>query len=167
MVSPAMKLKDACSLEKKRHKLWWNKHLHQSIFGVISYDKPRHHIKKKRRPFANKALYSKSYGSSSSRVQMWELDYKEGWVPKNWCFRIVVLEKTCVNPKGIQSWIFIGRTDTEAPILWPSDEKSQLIRKDPDVEKDRRQEEKGTTEVGWHHQLKGHEFEHALQDDEE
>ena len=93
------------------------------------------------------------------------------------CFQTVVLEKTLashmdskeikpVHPKGNQPWTFIGRTDaeTEAPILWPPDVKSQLIRKDPDTEKGRRQEEKGTTEdemVGWHHQLSGHEFEQA------
>ena len=109
---------------------------------------------------------------------MWELDHKESWVLKNWCFWTVVLLKTLespldckeiklVNPKGNQSWIFIGRTDAEAeaPILWPPDEKNWLIGKDPDAGKDRRQEEKGTTEdemVGWHHQLDGHEFEQAL-----
>ena len=82
---------------------------------------------------------------------MWELDHKEDWAPKNWCFQIVVLEKTLespldckeikpVNPKGNQSWIFIGRTDAEAPILWPLDEKSWLIGKDPDAGKDWGQE---------------------------
>ena len=103
---------------------------------------------------------------------MWELDYKESWAPKNWCFWTVVLEKTLgspldckeiksVNPKGNQSWIFIGRTDdihwrTETPILWPPDAKNWLIGKDPDARKDWRQEEKGMTEhemVGWHHRL--------------
>ena len=107
---------------------------------------------------------------------MWELDYKQSWVPKNWCFWTVVLEKTLehpldckeiklVNPKGNQSWIFIGRTDAEAPIVRPPDMKSWFIRKDPNAGKDWRQEEKGTTEdemVGWHHQLNGHEFEQAL-----
>ena len=109
---------------------------------------------------------------------MWELDYKESWAPKNWCFWAVVLEKTLDNPldykeiklvnfKGNQSWIFIGRTDveTEAPILWPPDAKSWLIWKDPDAGKDWRQEEKGMTEdemVGWHHWLDGHKFEQAL-----
>ena len=104
-----------------------------------------------------------------------ELDYKESWEPKNWCFWTLVLEKTLespldskeiqlVHPKGNQSWIFIGRTDAEAeaPILWPPDAKTWLIGKDPDAGKDWRQEEKGTTEdeaVGWHHQLDGHEFE--------
>ena len=114
---------------------------------------------------------------------MWELDHKEGQALKNWCFWIVVLEKTLessldckeiklVNPKGNQSWIFTGRTDTEAeaPILWPPDVKSWLIWKDPDAGKDCRQGEKGTTEdemVGWYHQLNGHEFEQALGDGEE
>ena len=106
---------------------------------------------------------------------MWELDHKEGWALKNWCFWTVVLEKTLesplnckeikpVHPKGNQSWIFIGRTDAEAPILWPPDAKSWLIRKEPDAGKDWRQE-KGTTEhevVGWHHQLNGQESEQAL-----
>ena len=102
-------------------------------------------------------------------------DYKESWVLKNWCFWTVVLEKTLenpldyrikpVNPKGNQSWIFIGRTDAEAetPILWPSDVKNWFTGKDPDAGKDWRQEEKGTTEdemVGWHHRL-GHKFEQA------
>ena len=112
----------------------------------------------------------------SSHVWMWNLDHKEGWVPKNWCLQTVVLEKTLespldwkesqpVNPKGNQSLIFIGRTDAEAPILWPPDVRNWLIGKDPDAGKDWRQEEKGTTEdkmVGWHHQLDGHEFEQVL-----
>ena len=109
---------------------------------------------------------------------MWELDYKESWALKNWCFWIVVLEKTLqspldckeikpFNPKRNQSWIFIGRTDAEAetPIFWPPDAKSWVLRKDPEAGKDWRQEEKGMTEdemVGWHHQLNGHEFEQAL-----
>ena len=108
---------------------------------------------------------------------MWELDHKESWALKKRCFWTVMLEKTLeipmdskeiqsVHPKGNQSWIFIGRTDAEAeaPILWPSDMKSQLIGKDPDAGKDCRQEEKGTTEDkidGWHHQLNGQEFEQA------
>ena len=106
---------------------------------------------------------------------MWELDHKEGSVPKNWYFQTVVLEKTLesplddkeikpVNPKGNQSWIFIGRTDAEAEALvfWPPDVKSRLTGKDPDAGKDWGQEEEGKTEdemVGWHHQLNGHEFE--------
>ena len=113
---------------------------------------------------------------------MWELDHKESWAPKNWCFWTLVLEKTLessldckeiqpVHPKGNQSWIFIGKTDAEveALILWPPDVKGHLIRKDPHAEKDWRQEEKGMTEdkmVGWHHWLNGHEFEQAPGDGE-
>ena len=113
---------------------------------------------------------------------MWELDYKESWALKNWCFWTMVLEKTLESPldckeiqpvhsKGDQSWLFIGRTDAEAeaPILWPPDAKSWLIGKNPDAWKDRRQEEKGVTEdemIGWHHWLNGHEFEQALGDSE-
>ena len=109
---------------------------------------------------------------------MWELDHKESWAPKYWCFWTLVLEKTLgsplnckeiplVNPKGNQPWIFIGRIDAEAetPIPWPPDGKNLLIGKDPDAGKDWRQEEKGTAEdemIGWHHQLDGHEFEQAL-----
>ena len=103
---------------------------------------------------------------------MGELDCKESWVPKNWCFWTVVLEKTLespldckeiqpVHPKGDQSWVFIGRTDAEIPILWPPDVKIWLIWKDSDAGKDWGQEEKGTTEdemVGWHHRLNGHGF---------
>ena len=108
---------------------------------------------------------------------MWELDHKKGWVLKNWCFQIVVLEKTLeslldckeikpVNPKGNQSWIFIGKTDAEAetPILWPPDAKNWFIGEDPDAGTDGRWEEKGTAEdemLRWHHQLDGHEFEQA------
>ena len=138
MVTAAIKLKDACSLEGKPTKVGIN---------------------------------SQSYGFSSSHVRMWELDHKEGWVPKDWCFQIVLLEKTLekeikpVNPKGYQPWIFI-RTDAEAeaPVLWLPDVKNWLTRKDPDAGKDWRQEEKGTTEdemIGWHHRLDRHEFEHA------
>ena len=108
---------------------------------------------------------------ASSHVQMWEVDHKEGWLPKNWCLRTVVLKKILdnpldckeikpVNPKEKQPWIFIGRTDAEAetPILWLPDVKRQLIGKDPDAGKDWRQKEKGMTEdemVGWHHRLNG------------
>ena len=142
MVTAAMKLKDTCSLEEK---LW--------------------ETKKQRHFFANKGPSSQGYGFSSSHVWMWELNHKEGWVPKNWCFWTVVMEKILespshskeiksVHPKGNQPWIFFGSTDTEAeaPILWPPDAKSQLIRKDPEAGKDLRQE-KGMAEdemVGWH-----------------
>ena len=147
-----------------------------------SYDQPRQLIKKQRHYFANKRLSSQSYGFSSSHVWIWKLYHKEGWALKNWCFWTVVLEKILenpldckeilpVHPKGNQSWMFIWKTDAEAeaPILWPSDVKSQLIGRDPDSGKDRRQEEKGTTEdemVGWHHRLNGHETEQALGDGE-
>ena len=106
-------------------------------------------ILKSRHYFANKDLSSQGYGFFSSHVWMWELDYKESWAPKNWCFWTVVLEKTLerpfnckefqlVHPEGNQSWIFIGRTDAEAetPILWPPHAKSWLIGKDPDAGKD-------------------------------
>ena len=137
-----------------------------------SYDKQ--HIKKLRLYFADKGPSSQSYGFSSSRVWMWELNNTKGWAPKNWCLWTVVLEKTLespldckdiqpVNPKGNQSWIFIGRTDVEAEtlIFWPPDVKNWLIGKDPHAGKDWRQE-KGMTEnemVGWHHWLDGHVFE--------
>ena len=147
--------------------------------AMTDLDRPRQRIKKQKHHFADKGLYSQSYVFSSSHVQMWKLDHREGWVPKNGCFHTVVLEKTLespldckeikpVNPKGNQSWIFIGRTDAEAPILWPSDSKRQLIGKDPDAGKDWGQE-KGTTEdemVRWHHWLNAHEFEQTLGDGE-
>ena len=130
-VTAAMKLKDACSLERY---LWQTDSILKS--------------------------YSQSCGFSSSHVWMWELDHKEGWAPKNWNFWIVVLEKTLenpldsreikpVNPKGNQAWIFIGRTDAEVPILWPSDGKSRFIGEDPDAGKDKRQKERG-----WHKMLR-------------
>ena len=113
-----------------------------------------------------------------SHVWMWDMDYKESWALKNWCFWTVVLEKTLespldckeiqpVHPKRDQSWVFIERTDVEAetPILWPPDAKSWLIWQDPDAGKDWGQEEKGTTEdemVGWHHWLDGHGFRWTL-----
>ena len=128
--------------------------------------------------FANKGPSGQGYGFSSGHVWMWELDYKESWALKNWCFWTVVLEKTLenpldckaiqsVNPKGYQSWVFRGRTDVEAetPILWPPDVKNWLIWKDPDAGKDWGQEEKGTIEdemVGWHHWLDRHGFEWTL-----
>ena len=129
----------------------------------------------KSRDIANKGPSSQNCGFSNSHVWMWELDYKESWALKKWCFWTVVLEKTLESPldckkiqpvhsKGDQSWVFIGRTDVEAetPILWPPDAKNWLLGKDPDAGKDWRQEEKGTTEdemAGWHHRLNGHGFE--------
>ena len=142
------------------------------------HDQPRRHNKKQRYYSANKGSSSQSYGFSTSHVWMWELDYKESWALKNWCFWTVVLEKTLessldckeiqpINPEGNQFWIFIGRTDAEAEtlILWPPDGKNWPTRKDPDAGENWRQEEKGMTEdemVGWHHWLIRHEFEQAL-----
>ena len=123
MVIAAMKLKDTYSLEGKLYQ-------------------PRLHIEKQRYYFANLGSSSQGYGFSSGHVLMWELDYKESWVPKNWCFWTMVLEKTLespldfkeiqpVHPKADKSWVFIGRTDVEAetPILWPPDVKNWLIWK--------------------------------------
>ena len=140
-----------------------------------SYDQPRQHIKRQRHYLANKGRPSQSYDCSSSHVWMWELDHKESWALKNWCFWTVVLENTLespldckqiqpVHPKGNQSWIFIGRTDVEAqaPLLWPPAGKNWLIWKDPDAGKDWRREEKGVTEdemVEWRHWPNGHEIE--------
>ena len=112
--------------------------------------------------FAYKGLYRQSYGFSSSHVWMWDLDHKESWVPKNWCFWTMVLEKTLVspldckeikpvNPKGNQPWILFGRSDAEveAPILWLPDVKSWLIGKDPDAGKDWRKTKRGGGNRGW------------------
>ena len=145
-----------------------------------SYDKPRQNTEKQRHHFANKDPYGQSYGFSSSCVCMWKLDHKEGWVTKNWCFWILVLEKTLessldckaikpVNPKGKHLWIFIGRTDAEALRLQPLDVKSWLIGKDPDAGKDWGQGEKVVTDdemAGYYHWLNGHEFEQPLWDSE-
>ena len=122
-----------------------------------SYDQPGQHIKKQRHYFANTGLSNQGYGFSSGPVWMWELDYKESWVPMNWCFWTVVLEKTLespldskeiksVNSKGNQHWILISRTEAEAPTLWLPDAKSWLLGKDPDAGEDWRQEEKGKIE---------------------
>ena len=156
MVIAAMKLKDAYSLEGKLRPTW------------IAYSKAEMLL-------CQQSPSSQGYGFSSGHVWMWELDCEESWVPKNWCIWTVVLEKTLespldckeiqpVHPKGDQSWVFIGRSDTEAetPILWPPHAKSWLIGKDPDAGRAWGQEEKGMTEdemAGWHHQFDGHEFE--------
>ena len=145
------------------------------LLGRKVNDQPRQHIKKQRPYSANKDLSIQSYGFSSSYVWMWELEYKESWAQKNWCFWTVVLEKTLespldckeiqsVHPKGNQSWIFIGRTDVEAetPILWLRNVSNWLISKDSDAGRDRGQEEKGAIEdemAGWLHGFDGHEFE--------
>ena len=138
-----MKLKDSCSLVK-------------------SYDQPRQHIKKQRHYFANKGLSSQSYSFSTGHVWTWELDYKESWAPKNWCFWNVVLEKTLESPldskelqlvkcQGNQSWIFIRSTEAEAetPILWPPDKNNWLTGKDADAGIDWRQESRGWQKMRW------------------
>ena len=126
-----------------------------------SYDKPRQSIKKQRHHFADRGSYSQNCGFSSIHVWMCVLDHKEGWVVKNWCFQIVVLEKTLesplnckeikVNPKGNQPWIFIGRTDaeTEAPILWPLNAKNWFIWQDPVSEKIEGKKRKGWQRMRW------------------
>ena len=132
-------------------------------------------LKKQRYHFANKGLYSQTYGFFSGLVWMWDLDHKEGLALKNWCFQIVVLEKTLespldrkeikpINPKGNQPWIFIGRTDSEAEalILRPLYVKNQFIGEDLDVGKDWGQKEKRSTEdemFECYHRLHGNEFE--------
>ena len=142
----------------------------KAMTNLDSILRSRHH-------FANKDTDSQSYGFSSSNVWMWELDHKEGWMWKSWCFWTVVLKKTVgeflglqenqiSQSKGNQPWIFFGRTDAEdeAPMLWSPDAKNWPIWKDPDAWKDWRQEEKGMTEdeiVGWHHWLNEHKFEQA------
>ena len=142
-MTAAVKIKDICPLEGKLCRL-------------------SQRVKKQRHYFANNDQYIQSYGFSSSIVQGWELHPKEGWAPKNWCFWIVVQEKTlespldCRNirpvcPKGNQSWIFIGRTDAEVetPVLWPPDAKSQLIGKDPDAGKVEGKRRRGQQRMRW------------------
>ena len=135
------------------------------------------HIKKQRRHSADKGTSSQSYGFSRSYVQMYVLEHKEGWAPKNWCFQTVVLEKTLESPldckiKSVNAKgnLFIGRTDgeAEASILWPPDIVGQLIRKDLDAGKDWGQEKRMTEDemLGWHHRLNGHELEQTPRDGE-
>ena len=127
-----------------------------------SYDQLRQHIKKQKHYFVNKGPSSQGYGFSSSHVWMWELDYREIWASKNWCFWTVVLEKTLespldckeiqpVHPKGGQSWVFIGRTDVEAedPIFWPPDVKNWLTAKDPDLGEIEGRRRRGPQRMRW------------------
>ena len=159
MVTVATKLKDSCSLGKKYMK---------NLDSIL-----------KSRGFADKCPHSLSYSFSNSHACMWELDCKEGWPPKDWCIWTVVLEKTLdssldykqiqpINPKGNQ-WIFIGRNDAEAPIIWPPDAKSWLIGNDLDAGKDSGQDKKVATEdeiVGCRHWLNEHKLEQAQEDGE-
>ena len=146
-----------------------------------SCDNPRQCIKKQRHHFANKSLYSQSYGLSISHVQLWELSHKEVRVLNNCYCWSVVLEKTLespldskkikpINSKGNQPWIFIGRTDAkaEAPILWPSDDESQFIGKDPDAWKEWRQKKREREDemVGSNHWFNGHELGQTPEDTE-
>ena len=161
----------------QNHCRWWLQPWNQKMLGPWkkTYEQPRQHIKKQRYYFADKGLSSQSYGFSSSHVWMWELDYKESWAQKNWCFWNVVLEKTLESPldckeiqpvhsEGDQCWDFFGRNDAKAetPVLWPPPAKSWLIGKDSDAGRDWGQEEKGMTEdemAGWHHWLNGRKSE--------
>ena len=133
------------------HCRWWLQPWNEKMLAPWkeSYDQPGQHVKKQRHYFASKGPSSQGCGFSSGHVWMWELDCKESWVPKNWCFWTAVLEKTLespldckeihwVHPKGHQPWVFIGGTDVEAetPVLWPPDAKSWLIWKDPDAGRD-------------------------------
>ena len=135
----------------QNHYRWWLQPCNSKTFASWkkSYDQPRQYIKKQRHYFADKGPSSQTYGFSSCHVRLSELDYRENWTQKNLCFWIVVLERTLksplhckeikpVNPKGNQSWIFIGRLEAEAetPILWPPDAKNWLLGKDPDAGKD-------------------------------
>ena len=160
----------------QNHWRWWLKSWNQKALTPWkkSYDKPRKCIKKQKHYLAYKGLSSYSYGFSSSHVWMWELNHKEVWAPQNWCFWIVVLEKTLespfhckelkpVNPKGNQYWIFVGRTDVEAEtpvfdhLMWRNNSLEKT-----DAGKDRWWEEKGMTEdekVGWHQWFDRYEFE--------
>ena len=136
--------------------------MHIRLYIAIAYKIYSYSALKTRHYFADKGPSSQSYGFSSSHAWVWELEHKESWVPKNWWFWTVVLEKTLespldckeikpVNPRRNQSWIFIGRTDAEAeaPILWPPDVKNWLVGKDPDAGKDWRQEEEDGGWDGW------------------
>ena len=127
-----------------------------------SYYKPRQCVEKQRHYSANKELYSQGFGLPSSYLQLWELDCKEGRVPKNWCLRTVVLslenkEIKPVSLKGNQPWIFIGKTDDkgEDVIFWSPDVNSWLTGKDPDAGEDWRQENRVSEDkmAWWHHQM--------------
>ena len=146
-----------------------------------SNDKPRQCLEKQRHYSAYKGPYSQGYGLPGGYVWLWELDHKEGRKPKNWCLWAVMLEKTPESPldikeikpvslKGVQPWIFTGRTDAEAeaPVFWSTDVKRPAIGKIPDAGKDWGQNEKRASEMaGWHHRCNEHELEQILEDSEE
>ena len=155
IVTAAMKLKNACSLKK-------------------SYDQLRQHIKKQRHYFANKGLSSQDYGFSSGHVRIWKLDCKESWVPKNWCFWTVVLEKTLespldckeiqlVHPKGDQSWVFIGRIMLKLKLQYFGHlmRRADSFEKTPMLGKIEGKRRRGRQKMRWldGHWLNGHEFE--------
>ena len=148
----------------QNHCRWWLQPWNEKMLAPWkkSYDQPRQHIKKQRHYFANKGPSSQTYSFSNSHAWMWDLNYKESWALKNWCFWIVVLEKTLespldckeiqpVNPRGNQSWIVIGRTDAEAeiPILWPPDAKNWLIGKDLILGKIEGRRRRGWQRIRW------------------
>ena len=163
-----------CNHKIKRHLLLRRK----AMTNLDSVLKGRHHFANKGQYI--KSPYSQSYSFSSSHVWMWDLDQKEGLSAEELVFSSCGAgedssespgskEIKPIKPKGNQPWIFIGRTDTVAPLIWPPDVKSQLIGKDPDAGKDWGREEKEVTEdemAGWHHWLNGHEFEQTLGDSE-
>ena len=138
--------------------------LSEPLGTTANSDKSRHRIKKQRHYFANKGLSSQRYGFSSSHVWMWDLEYKESWAPKNWCCLTVVLERSLeshlnskeiqpVHPKGNEPWIFTGRTDAEAPVLWPPDVKSRLTGKVPDAGKVEGRRVTENEMIEWHYWL--------------
>ena len=159
------------SLELQNHCRWWLQPSSQKMLAPWkkSNDKPRQHVKNQRRSFANKEPSNQNYGFPSSHVWMWELDYKESWVPKDAfklrCWSLLRVPWTARGSnQSIQKEISHEYSLEGLMLklkLWPPDAKSWLIWKDPDTGKDWRQEEKGTTEdeiVGWHHWLNGHGF---------
>ena len=157
----------------QNHCRWWLQPWNEKTLfpWKKSYDKPRQHTKKQRHHFANKGPSSQSYAFSSGHVWMWELDHREGWVLKNWCFELWCWRRLLRIPwtarrlnqsilkEILKETLNIHSAGAETPL---PDAKNWLIGKDPDPEKDWRQEEKGTTEdemVGWHHRFNGNEFE--------
>ena len=144
----------------QNHGRWWLQPWNLKILALWkkSYDQPRQHIKKQRH--CQQSQLSQNYGFSSSHIWMWQLDHKEGWALKNWCFWIVVLEKTLespldykeikpVNPKGNQSWIFIGRTDAEAPMPWPPMQRASLLGRTLLLGKIEDQRRRGQKRMRW------------------